>query len=146
MKMKKSLLLGIVASIVVLGLVGAAILYQFGFRQRFEVTSAAKIKVFRGPGETLELQQGNYLDWGPITTTDPQQKTLYIKNVGTANVTLQFNYNPGQIPQDWSLAWNYTGATVLVGATETVIITLTLPSTIGAGTYECDSGISATPV
>ena len=143
--MKKKILLGIVAATILVGLVGAVVIYNFGFRQRFEVTTTANIRVFRGPGETLELQQGYSLDWGPITTTDPQEKTLYIKNVGTSNVTLQFNSNMGQLPQGWLLSWNYTGGTVLQTEIETVIITLTLPSPISPGIYECDSWISATP-
>jgi ABC-type antimicrobial peptide transport system permease subunit len=144
---KKKILLGIVAAVIFVGLVGAAIVYNFGFRQRFEVVSAAKIRIFLNVEETQELQQGQTLTWGSIENTDPQHQTLYVKNTGTANVTLQFNYNPGQqMPQDWTLSWDYDSNPVLVGETETVTMTLTLPSTIGAGTYECDSGIAATPV
>jgi len=144
--MKKKILLGIVVAAVLVGLVGAVILYQFGFRQRFEVVSAAKIRVFLNVEGTQELMRGQTLTWGPIGNTDPQLKTLYIKNTGTVNVTLQFNYNPGQIPQDWSLSWDSENIKVLTGENVTATITLTLPSTIGEGTYECDSGISATPV
>jgi len=143
---KKKVLLGIAVAATVVALVGAVVVYNFGFRQRFEVVSAAKIRVFLNEGQTQELPQGQTLTWGPIESTDPQNQTLYIKNTGTANVTLQFNYNQGQMPQDWSLSWDYDGNPVLVGETATVTMTLTLPPTIGAGTYECDSGITATPV
>ena len=127
-------------------MVGAVVIYNFGFRQRFEVVSAAKIKVFLNVEGTQELQQGNYLDWGPITSTDPQQKMLYIKNVGTVDVTLAFNYDGQQIPQGWSLTWDYNGDPVAQGAAIPVTITLALPSTVGEGNYECNSWIQATPV
>jgi hypothetical protein len=142
---KKKILLGFVVAAAVAGLVGAAIVYNLGFRMRFQVESAAKIRVFLDESQTQELQQGNYLDWGPITSTDPQLKQLWIKNVGTANVTLGFGHDNQQMPQDWSLTWDYNGAPLTPGSTIQVTMTLTLPSTVGAGTYECNAGIQATP-
>jgi hypothetical protein len=145
--MKKRILIGVLATtILVLGLVGAVVIYNFGFRQRFEVVSAAKITVFLDIEGTQELQQGQTLTWGQITTTDPQHQTLYIKNTGTVNVTLQFNYDTQQFPGDWSLSWDYDNIKVLTGENRTVIMTLTLPSNIGEGTQECNSWIAATPV
>jgi hypothetical protein len=146
--MKKKILLGIVAAAILVGLVGAVILYNFGFRQRFEVVSAANIKVYLDAGLTQELQpqQGNMLTWDTITDTGPQHKTIYIKNTGIGNITLQFDYRRDQIPQGWSQSWDYDGSNVVQNDNVTVTITLTLPSTIGAGTYECDSWITATPV
>jgi hypothetical protein len=143
---KKKLFLGILAAATLVGIVVAAIVYNFGFRQRFEVVSAGKIKVFLGEGETQELQQGNMITWDTITSTDMQQKTIWVKNVGTADVTLEFGHDYQQMPNDWSLNWNYTGATVAQGTTIAINMTLTLPSNINEGTYECNSGITATPV
>jgi hypothetical protein len=143
---KKKILLGIVAAVLFVGLVGAAIVYNFGFRQRFEVVSAAQIRIFLGEGQTQELQQGQTLTWDPITSTSPQHKTLYIENTGTVDATLQLNYNQGEMPQGWTLTWDYDGSPVAQSTTVTVTMTLTLPSDIGAGTYECGSGITATPV
>jgi hypothetical protein len=143
---KKKILLGIVAAAVLVGLVGAVVVYNFGFHQRFEVVSAAKIRVFLGEGHTQELQQGNYLDWGQITDTDPKQKSLYIYNSGTVNAILGFGYDGQQMPQGWSLTWDYDNAPVASGATILVNMTLTMPSNIGEGTYECNSWINATPV
>ena len=144
--MKRKILLGIVVAAILVGLVGAVIMYNFGFRQRFVVVSAAKIKVFFDVGGTQELQQGETLTWGTIESTEPQHQTLYIKNTGTVNVTLGFNYDGQPIPQDWSLSWDYGGIPVLTGENVTVIMTLTLPSTINEGQWECNSWIQATPV
>jgi len=143
---KKKILLGIVAAAVLVGLVGAVVVYHFGFRQRFEVVSAAKIRVFFDIEGTQELQQGQTLTWGLIESTEPQHQTLYIKNTGTVNVTLGFNYDGQTIPGDWSLSWDYGGSPVLTGENVTVTMTLTLPSTISEGQWECNSGIQATPV
>mgnify|MGYP001094566259 FL=1 len=143
---KKKLLLGIIAAATLVATVVAVVVYNFGFRQRFVVVSAAKIRVFLDIGGTQELQQGQTLTWGPIESTDPQYKTVYIKNTGTVNVTLGFGWNPQGIPGDWSLSWDYDNTPVLTGENRTVTMTLTLPSTIGEGTYECDSGFTATPV
>jgi len=75
-----------------------------------------------------------------------QQKTIWVKNTGTVDATLKFNYDGQQMPNDWSLNWNYTGATVAQGTTIPINMTLTLPSTINEGTWECNSWIEATPV
>jgi len=144
--MKKKILFGVIVAGVLVGLVLGQIVFQFGFRQRFEIVSEAQIRVFYDVGETQELQQGNYLDWGAITSTDPQQRTLYVKNVGTVDVTLSFGYDPQSLPQDWSLTWDYDGTPLTQGTTIPVTITLTLPSTVSSGIYECNTGIQATPV
>ena len=143
---KKKILLGIITVALLVGVVGAVIVYNFGFKQRFEVVSAANIRVFFDSQETQELQQGNYLDWGQITNTNPKQMTLYIKNVGTVDVTLTFNYDGQQLPQGWSETWDYTGGIVAQGATVSVTITLTLPAMISAMQGECNTWIQATPV
>jgi len=143
---KKKLLLGLLASAALIATVVAVVVYNFGFRQRFEVVSAAKIRVFLAEGETQELPQGNTITWDTITSTDMQQKTIWVKNTGTVDATLQFNYDTQQMPGDWSLGWNYTGATVAQGTIIPINMTLTLPTFINEGTYECNSWITATPV
>lgn len=143
---KKKILLGILVAAILVGLVTATIVYNFGFRQRFTVESAAKIRIFLGQGQTQELQQGNTIIWDTITSTDMQQKTVWVKNTGTVDVTLEFNYNQQGFPPGWVLGWNYTGTTLAQGDIMAINMTLTLPSTISEGQWECDSGISATPV
>jgi len=140
------MLIGIIVAATLIATVVAVVVYNFGFRQRFEVVSAAKIRVFCDLAGTQELQQGQTLTWGTITSTDPQNQTVYIKNTGTANVTLGFGWNGDQMPGGWSLSWDYDDTPVLTGENRTVTMTLTLPSDIGEGTYECDSGFTATPV
>ena len=144
--MKKSILLGVVATVMLVSVAAAVIFYNFGFRQRFEVVSAAKIQVFLDSGLTMELQQGQILYWDPITDTTPKSETLYVKNVGTVDVTLSFNYDRNQLPWDWSLSWDSEGTLLTQGSSVAVTITLTLPPSISAGTPECNTNIVAIPV
>lgn len=153
MRMKKRLLIALWAiSLVVTATVVAVVVYHFGWRQRVELTTAAQIRIWLNEGKTQELQQGATLSWGPFSDTDPKTKDLWIENVGGIAVTLSLDYNRGQVPGGgqpggWSQTWNYTeGTEVGVGSTIQVTITLTFPSEIGAGTYEYDSWIVATPV
>jgi hypothetical protein len=151
---KKSILLGVVATTIAIGLVAAVVIFHFGFQQHFEVVSGATLRIFYDAGLTNELQQGQTLDWGQITDSSPKTKTLYIEDVGTADATLELGYDPNQPPwnQGWSLSWDYIDGTVVVhgphnsGHSITVILTLTLPETLNAGSWTCGSEIRATPV
>jgi uncharacterized membrane protein len=136
---------------VVTATVVAVVVYHFGFRQRFEVVSGVTLRVFYDSGLTQELQQGQTIVWEQITDTTPKSQTLYIENVGTVDATLQLGYDTQQLPQGWSLTWDYGGTTVVHGAHNSgnsiqVTLTLSLPSTIDAGTYDIGSEIRATPV
>jgi hypothetical protein len=148
---KKSILLGVVAITIAIGLVAAVVIYHFGFQQHFEVVSGATIEIWLDEGLTHEFHQGDTLNWGQITDSTPKNITLYIKDVGTVDATLQLGYDQNQLPGGqqggWSLSLDY-GSTPLVhgGESRKVNITLTMPSTIDAGMWDIGSEIRATPV
>lgn len=150
-KRARALLLGIVTAAILVGLVAAVVIYHFGFQQHFEVVSGAQIRIWLDEGLTQEFQQGDTLNWGQITDSTPKNMTLYIKDVGTVDATLQLGYDQNQFPGGqgggWSLSLDY-GDTPLVhgGESRRVNITLTMPSTIDAGTWDIGSEIRATPV
>ena len=72
--------------------------------------------------------------------------TLYVNNTGNVDVILGFNYRRDQLPRGWNEYWDYDCTPVVHNELRTVTITLVLPEYVGAGIYECDSWITATPV
>ena len=152
---KKSILLGVVAITIAIGLVAAVVIYHFGFQQRFVIESTATIKVFYDAELKNELHQGQTVVWDTITDTTTKHKSLWIENVGSVDATLQLGYDTNQQPwkdqqgnpTGWSLTWDAEGATVVHGgAAIQANLTLTLPSIIDAGTWDIGSEIRATPV
>jgi hypothetical protein len=141
--MKKRIwLLGLVILLVVV-LVGAAVWYNYGFRQGADVTTNAQIKVYPDSGMAQEIGQGNLFSWGAVSTGQ-NVKSVWVKNTGSVDVTLQFNYDGQQLPGDWTETWNYNGDPLTVGSNIEVVFTLTLPDNVGAGHYEWNCGIAAT--
>jgi len=140
---KRILLLGLVILLAV-ALVGAAVWYNLGFRQRAEVSPVAMIKVFFDEAQTNELKQGEYLDWGTITYGSTYTMELWINNTGSVNAILQFNVRQDQFPGDWQNYWDYDGSTLAPKELLKVTITLVTPADIGAGHYEWESWIAAT--
>ena len=144
--MKKSILFGaIAATILGLGIVGAVVVYHFGFRQRAEVEAVSMIRIFFDEAQTNELQQGSTIDWGKIGS-GTWKLTLYVNNTGNVPVTLTFDYNRGQMPGDWIEYWDYDGTALAHFDLRIVTITLVLPTYVSAGTWEWDSWIRAVPV
>ena len=132
-------------AILVLGLVGGVVIYDLGFRQRAEIEAVTMIKVFFDQAQTQELQQGATIDWGKIGS-GVWTMTLYVNNTGNVPIILGFNYRGDQLPEGWNEYWNYDGIPLVHHELRTVTITLVVPTPVGAGAYECDSGITATPV
>jgi len=142
---KKSVLFGVLATtMLVSGLVVAVVVYNLGFRQRAEVEAVSMIRVFFDAAQTMELKQGDTLNWGKVGTGVWTQ-TLYVNNTGNAPVILSFNYNPGQLPGGWANFWDYDGTALALNELRTVTITLVVPTYVGAGEYWWDSGITAMP-
>jgi len=144
--MKKSMLFGALATIIiVLGIAGAVVVYNLGFRQRAEIEAVSMIRVFFDETQTDELEQGETINWGKIGS-GTWTLTLYVNNTGNSPVTLSFDYRRDQIPGDWVEYWNYDGSPLAQYETRTVTITLILPTYVSAGTWEWDSWIRAIPV
>jgi len=141
--MKKRILFGVLATtILVLGLVGAVVYYNLGFRQKADVLPEAMITVYTNEGLTEELEQGEYLDWGSISS-GTQYMELWINNTGLVNALIRFDYDHQPIPGDWTESWDYNDIALTPNEVRKVTITLTLPENIGTGHYEWNSWINA---
>jgi len=140
--MKKRILIGVLVAILAIGLVSAVVYYHLGFRQRAEVSPVAIVTVYQNATLTDKLEQGEMLDWGSVSS-GTQTMPLWIKNTGTVNASIGFNYNNEQFPGDWTLSWDYDNTKLLVSEVRTVTLNLTLPADVHAGSWEWDSDISA---
>ena len=142
--MKKRISLGIlVITIFAIGLTGAIVYYQLGFRQRADVAAEAIITVYTVEDQEEELEQGEYLDWGTISSGE-HFMDLWIKNTGEVSAFIGFNYNQQQLQQwGWTETWDYDNTPLEHNELRPVIITLELPADIGAGHYEWNAGITA---
>jgi hypothetical protein len=130
--------------ILVLGLVGAVVVHDLGSKQKAEIEAVTTIRVFFDAAQTQELKQGDTISWGKIGSgvwTLP----LYVNNTENVPVILRFNYRGDQLPEGWAEYWDYNGISLAHNELRTVTITLVLPTYVSAGTYECDSCITATP-
>lgn len=143
--MKKRISLGILAIIILaIGLIGAVVYYNLGFRQSAEVTPVATIAVYTDAAMTQEVEQGEMLGWGEVHS-GTQTMDLWINNTGSVYALIGFNYDQQQLQQwGWTETWDYDGVTPIApGDHIQVTITLTLPENIGAGHYEWNAGITA---
>jgi len=141
-KKRNTLILAIIMLMVV-G-VAAVVFYHFHFRQRLVLVSPAEIKVYYDAPCTQEFKQGDTLQWGPASSTDTLQNTLYIKNTGGVNVTLRFDW---QREHPWmEMSWDYDGSTLQVYEHKQVTISLDLPDDSSAGEWWWDGWFEAVPV
>ena len=141
--MKKRISLGVlVTTILVLGLVGAVVYYNLGFRQRADVLPEAIITVYTNEALTEELTQGEYLDWGPISS-GTNLMDLWINNTGLVDALIRFDYDHQQLPGDWTETWDYNDVPIAPNEVRKVTINFTLAQDIGAGHYEWNSWINA---
>jgi len=140
--MKKKILIGVLVAILATGLVSAVVYYHLGFRQSADVSPVAIITVYQNEALTDELQQGEMLNWGAVSS-GTQTMPLWIKNTGGVNTLIGFNYRQDQFPGDWTLSWDYDGTALVPGEVRQVTLTLELPVDIHTGHWEWDSDISA---
>ncbi len=87
------------------------------------------------------------IDWGLAEPGTIQNKTVYIKNEGNANVTLTLqtsNWNPTNATTYISLGWTYNNQTILVNQVIQVTLRLTIASNItGITTFSFDIIVTA---
>lgn len=83
--------------------------------------------------DSLCTQVANSLDWGTPGPGDIVNKTVYIKNSGTAPVKLSLmtsSWTPVEAANYITLVWGSEGATVGAGQVLPVVLTLTVFNTI----------------
>jgi hypothetical protein len=87
------------------------------------------------------------IDWGLAEPGMIQNKTVYIKNEGNANVTLTLqtsNWSPTSATTYISLGWTYNNQTILVNQVLQVTLRLTIASNVtGITTFNFDIVITA---
>jgi hypothetical protein len=87
------------------------------------------------------------IDWGLAEPGMIQNKTVYIKNEGNANVTLTLqtsNWSPTSAATYISLGWTYNNQTILVNQVIQVILRLTIASNVtGITTFSFDIMVTA---
>jgi hypothetical protein len=78
-------------------------------------------------------QNASSIDWGTIQPGNSASRTIYIKNHGTNNATLNLSaidWNPANANGAITLAWNIDGKTLAPNEVVQATLTLTISTTI----------------
>jgi hypothetical protein len=88
------------------------------------------------------------VDWGTLSPGDTATRTIYVKNIGTAPITLSMtttNWNPASANGPITLTWNRESTTLDVGQVASATLTLSVSSSIsGITTFNMDVVITGT--
>jgi hypothetical protein len=132
MAMQKTTLTGIVvavAAIVVVTGVLAALQASRTFSNNGAVTTV-NIGAFSDSGCTQALST---LSWGTVNPGSSASQTIYVKNTGSAAVSLNMTvtaWNPSNAGGYMSLTWNQEGVVLATGAVATTSLVLTVSSSV----------------
>jgi hypothetical protein len=103
------------------------------------------LKVYRDSGCTIEASS---IDFGSLDPGSNNDYTLWIKNDGNVDVTLNMvatNWNPGEAANYLSLTWNREGRLLNPDQVISCVITLTVSSNIqGINSFSLVITISGT--
>jgi hypothetical protein len=109
------------------------------------VLATANLGIYSDSACTQSL---NPFNWGTISPGGSATKTLYVKNLGTVQVTLSLsatNWNPTTANGPIALSWNREGAVLAASQVTTATLTLSTSSTAsGITTFNVDVVISGT--
>ncbi|EMR74218.1 hypothetical protein MCGE09_00091 [Thaumarchaeota archaeon SCGC AB-539-E09] len=87
-------------------------------------------------------QLASNIKWGSIVSGKTVNKVVYVKNVGSATVSLVMvieNWDPLEASEYMKMSWNYSGSSVRPGEILEVVLTLSVDSTIkGIDTFYFD--------
>lgn len=140
--------LGTVMTIAVIGMIATA-LGALTASQTFRNTGSVSVKtvgvsVYSDSQCTSKITS---LDWGTLSPGSQTTKTIYIKNEGSASITLSMtygNWNPSGASVI-TLSWNRQGATLAAGSSISATLTLTVPASItGVTSFSFDITITGT--
>jgi hypothetical protein len=88
------------------------------------------------------------IDWGTVSPGGSAIKTVYVKNIGTTQVSLSMtktNWNPTTANGPVTITWNQEGAVLAVNQVSTATLTLNIASSVsGITTFSVDIVISGT--
>jgi hypothetical protein len=90
------------------------------------------------------------VDWGAMIPGSSANKTIYIKNTGTAMVSLNMTvnaWNPANASSYMSLTWNQEGTVLNVGSSVATLLVLNVsPSISGITNFGFNATITGTQV
>jgi len=109
------------------------------------ITGSPGVGVFSDQACTTSLTS---LNWGQIAPGGTTTLTVYVKNTGTAAMTLSLtvsNWSPSNAPNYISLSWNQVGTVVQPGQSVAATLTLTVQANVsGITTFSNTIIISGT--
>jgi hypothetical protein len=109
------------------------------------VVATANIGVYSDSACTQSLTS---LNWGTISPGGSVVRTIYVKNLGTTQVTIGMtgaNWNPASANGPITLTWNREGTTLSANQVATATLTLSASSSIsGITTFNVDVVITGT--
>ena len=109
------------------------------------VLATANLGVYSDSACTQSLSS---FDWGVIAPGASISRNIYVKNIGTAQVTLSLsvsNWNPSAASGAVSVSWNREGLTLTAGEATAAMLTLWVsPSVSGFTGFSVDVFITGT--
>ncbi len=132
-----------VITIVAVAAIAAVLLFQYPISSHGSIRSIG-CQVYGNAEQTAIISA---IDWGTITPGDYSNVTIWIKNNGTAPITLAIapsNYVPAAASQYLTLSWNYSNQTIAAGATLPIELKLAVSSQVKSITdFSLDITITA---
>jgi hypothetical protein len=93
-------------------------------------------------------QSLNSINWGTISPGNSATRTIYVKNLGTTEVTLSMsreNWTPANADGPITLTWNQQDVTIASNEVATATLTLRVSSSVsGISSFSVDIVISGT--
>ena len=109
------------------------------------VIASANVGVY---SDSLCTQSLTSVNWGTISPGASVNRTVYVKNTGTALITLSMsktNWNPASANGPISVVWNRESTVLAANQVTTATITLNVSSSVsGIATFGVDVIISGT--
>lgn len=109
------------------------------------IVATANLRIYSDSACTQTITS---IDWGTVSSGSSINKTVYIKNVGTAPLTLSLtknNWNPTTANGPITLTWNREGTTLAVNQVSAATLTLGVSSGInGITSFSVNIVISGT--
>jgi hypothetical protein len=100
------------------------------------ITTSPNIGVYSDSACTTSITS---INWGSLSAGDSTTHTVYVKNTGTASMTLSMianNWSPAGADTYLTISWNQQGTELSAGQSVTAIITLTVsPSITGISSF-----------
>jgi hypothetical protein len=133
------------ASLAILTIFTAGIMVVYGLTSTsVRLSSSGSVKAL-GVGvywDSACSQTVSGIDWGSSDPGSVKNVTVYIRNEGTAPITLSLqtaNWNPAEAEDYISLSWDYGGQAIGVNQVLTVTLSLSISSNIqGITTFSFD--------